>query len=220
MFQLGCFLCIFGTTIIIINSPKQEEVLNLSELIEKFSNSLFIYYVILVAIVSITIGFYFGPKYGHKYVIIYILLCSAMGSLTVMACKGLGLAIREYLSTSATVFNVKILLLLLLFVISCILVQMNYLNKALDLFNTNIVTPVYYVFFTTLVLIASAILFKEWQNLTLRDMSGCVSGFLIVIVAIFFLTTYKNMDITLCDRSKQEIVNKNGFKAKYGTLYA
>ena len=35
-------------------------------------------------------------------------------------------------------------------VVCCILTQMNYLNKALDLFNTAIVSPVYYVMFTVL----------------------------------------------------------------------
>ena len=44
--------------------------------------------------------------------------------------------------------------------IFCISVQMIYLNKALDTFNTSVVTPIYYVFFTTFVIIASAILYK------------------------------------------------------------
>ena len=56
----------------------------------------------------------------------------------------------------------------LIMVIVCVAVQMNYLNKALDSFNTGIVTPVYYVMFTTMVLIASAILFKEWRNLNAK----------------------------------------------------
>ena len=38
--------------------------------------------------------------------------------------------------------------------------QMNYLNKALDLFNTAIVSPIYYVMFTTFTITASAILFQ------------------------------------------------------------
>lgn len=42
----------------------------------------------------------------------------------------------------------------------CISVQMIYLNRALDTFNTSVVTPIYYVFFTTFVIIASAVLFK------------------------------------------------------------
>lgn len=45
---------------------------------------------------------------------------------------------------------------------------MNYLNKALDTFNTGVVTPVYYVMFTSLVITASTILFKEWEHLQLN----------------------------------------------------
>ena len=42
----------------------------------------------------------------------------------------------------------------------CVVTQMNYLNKALDLFNTAIVSPIYYVMFTTFTIIASIILFQ------------------------------------------------------------
>ncbi len=38
--------------------------------------------------------------------------------------------------------------------------QMNYLNKALDLYNTAIVSPVYYVMFTVLTIVASVVLFR------------------------------------------------------------
>jgi hypothetical protein len=40
-------------------------------------------------------------------------------------------------------------------VVTCLLTQMNYLNKALDLFNTAIVSPVYYVMFTVLTICKS-----------------------------------------------------------------
>jgi hypothetical protein len=52
--------------------------------------------------------------------------------------------------------------------ITFVSIQMNYLNKALDTFNTIVVTPVYYVTFTTLVITASAILFKEWEHLQIN----------------------------------------------------
>lgn len=45
-------------------------------------------------------------------------------------------------------------------VITCVLTQMNYLNKALDLYNTAVVSPVYYVMFTVLTIIASVLLFQ------------------------------------------------------------
>lgn len=41
-----------------------------------------------------------------------------------------------------------------------VVTQMNYLNKALDLFNTAIVSPIYYVMFTTATITASSVLFQ------------------------------------------------------------
>lgn len=76
---------------------------------------------------------------------------------------------------------------------------MNYLNKSLDLFNTSIVTPVYYVFFTSFVLLASSILFKEWLNLHFIDIIGSVCGFSVVIIAVVLLNAFKNFDISLKD---------------------
>lgn len=101
-----------------------------------------------------------APQFGHTNVIIYITICSAIGSLSVMGCKGLGLALKETITGKANEANNWLTWFLLLTVVCCIVVQMNYLNKALDVFDTSIVTPVYYVFFTTLVIVASSILFK------------------------------------------------------------
>lgn len=42
----------------------------------------------------------------------------------------------------------------------CVLTQMNYLNKALDLFNTAIVSPIYYVMFTVFTITASVVLLQ------------------------------------------------------------
>lgn len=47
-------------------------------------------------------------------------------------------------------------------VAACVIVQMNYLNKALDLFNAAIVSPIYYVMFTLCTITASVILFQVW----------------------------------------------------------
>jgi hypothetical protein len=53
------------------------------------------------------------------------------------------------------------------------MVQMNYLNKALDIFNTAVVSPIYYVFFTSATLVASSIMFKA------RPMSFGLLGFMV-----------------------------------------
>lgn len=211
--KLGCFLCILGSTIIVIHAPKEEEIESLEVLIEKLQERDFILYVILVIATTVLIIFYFGPLYGHRNVSVYLVLCSSIGSLTVMSCKGLGLAIRETLSGQHNEMGHWLTWTFLALVIIFITIQMNYLNKSLDMFNTGIVTPVYYVMFTALVLIASAILFKEWKHLSGQDILGSICGFLVVIVAIVLLNTFKDMDISLSDvrgvwRPKRELLHK------------
>ncbi|XP_022910531.1 magnesium transporter NIPA2 [Onthophagus taurus] len=221
--KVGCLLCILGSTVVVLHSPKEEEVESLDILLNKLQEPLFIIYVNVVIVASLAISFYFGPKYGHKYIVIYIILCSAVGSLTVMSCKGLGLALKDTISGKSNDFNNWLTYAFFIMVCLCISIQMNYLNKALDLFNTSIVTPVYYVFFTTLVIIASAILFKEWVKLSFKDVLGNVCGFFTIVIAIFLLHAFKDIDITLSDvkgslRPKSNYLSRNSKHYNYESL--
>jgi drug/metabolite transporter (DMT)-like permease len=225
--KMGCVFCVLGSTVIVIHSPKEEEVENLSELLTKLQDPGFITYVVAVVSISLFIALCLGPRYGHRNVVVYIALCSAVGSLTVMGCKGLGLALKETLSGEHNETNNWLTWFFLVTVVLCITVQMNYLNKALDLFNTGIVTPVYYVLFTTLVIVASAILFREWQHLSWEDILGNMCGFLTVILAIVLLNAFKDMDISVHDvrvlmRPKREMMvpcrdSREGLGASYGS---
>ena len=222
-FQIGCLLCILGSTVIVIHSPKEEEVETLDVLIDKLVEPLFIVYCSVVIVCALLIAFYFGPKYGHKYVIVYVTCCSTIGSISVMSCKGLGLALKETISGRNNDFNNWITYTFFIVVVLCIFTQMNYLNKALDLFNTSIVTPIYYVFFTTLVIIASAILFKEWMMLGGEDILGNICGFFIIITAIFLLHAFKDIDVSLSDlrgkfRPKNEQLFRNQKHRDYESL--
>lgn len=177
----------------------------------------------MVILVSFSISFYYGPRYGNQNIVVYILLCSGIGSLTVMSCKGLGLAIKETVSGRSNDFGNWLPYFFFFTVVGCIFVQMNYLNRALDLFNTSIVTPVYYVFFTTFVIVASSILFNEWTSLQPNDVLGSLCGFLVVIVAIFLLHGFKDMDISLQDvrnmlRPKHELLFRNNHKNSYDSM--
>jgi len=197
--KLGCFLCILGSTIIVIHSPKEKEVENLDVLFEKLQDPAFILFVIFVLGSTIFVAFLIVPRYGSSNVCVYIYLCSTIGSLTVMSCKALGLAMRDTFSGRKNDFGTWLPWFLIILSVIFIAIQMNYLNKALDIFNTSIVTPIYYVIFTTLVIAASAILFKEWKHMKPEDVLGDFCGFFIVIIAVFMLNAFKDLDISLSD---------------------
>lgn len=48
-----------------------------------------------VIVVSLLLILYVAPRYGHSNILVYIAICSIIGSLSVLSVKGLGLAIKE-----------------------------------------------------------------------------------------------------------------------------
>lgn len=200
--KVGCFLCIIGSTIIVIHSPKEKEIEDLEILLSKLQDPVFILYVICIFGSTLFVAMFVAPRQGHTNVVVYIYICSAIGSLTVMSCKALGLAIRDTISGHANDFATWMPWFLVVVTALFIGIQMNYLNKALDIFNTSIVTPIYYVMFTTLVITASAILFKEFLHMSFEDILGDSCGFLVVISAVFILNAFKDIDISMNDLRK------------------
>ncbi|RYP54551.1 hypothetical protein DL769_010326 [Monosporascus sp. CRB-8-3] len=69
----------------------------------------------------------------------------------------------------------------------CILTQMNYFNKALSQFTTQIVNPLYYVTFTTATLCASFILFSGFNTTDTVNTLSLLCGFLITFTGVYLL---------------------------------
>ncbi|WKY01395.1 hypothetical protein Q1695_015414 [Nippostrongylus brasiliensis] len=194
--KIGCAVCLLGSTVIVIHSPKEEEVASMADLALKMKDAVFILYVVAVILVTLFIVVYVAPRYGRSNIIVYISVCSLIGSLSVLSVKGLGLAIKETISGNQQLTNV-LTYFWLGSVAACVSVQLVYLNKALDMFNTSMVTPIYYVFFTTFVILASSILYKEWSCLGASDILGNVIGFLTTIIGIFQMQLFRDVNISL-----------------------
>ncbi len=158
----------------------------------------FITYICLVFVVAGVMIFYYAPKYGQQNILIYVTICSIIGSLSVMAAKGLGISLKDLFSGKQSLSNPLIWLFIGCLVVF-ISIQMNYLNRALDVFNTSVVTPIYYVFFTTSVIVASAILFQEWMKMDAPSVLGTLSGFATIICGIFLLHAFKDANMSMSD---------------------
>jgi hypothetical protein len=97
----------------------------------------FLLYCFSALVFSLVMIYAVVPRYGRSNPLVYISICSVVGSVSVMAIKGFGIAIKLTLSgknqfthPSTYVFGIVVTV--------CILVQMNYFNKALDTFSTNV----------------------------------------------------------------------------------
>ncbi|XP_051825061.1 magnesium transporter NIPA2-like [Antechinus flavipes] len=190
--KIGCMLSILGSTMMVIHVPQEDMKLTLAEMSEKLRSPGFIGFAIYVLLTSTTLIFVIGPRYGHTNVLVYVLICSSVGSISVSCVKGLGISLRELIS-GKPVLKEPLGWALLFCLVICISIQVNYLNRALDIFSTSIVTPIYYVLFTTAVMTCSAILFKEWQLMDLDSVIGTISGFLTIVFGIFLLHAFREI---------------------------
>ncbi|KAM4052996.1 magnesium transporter NIPA2-like [Anomaloglossus baeobatrachus] len=182
--KIGCLLSILVSTVMVIYAPQEEEIENLNEISIKLADTGFLHFATGVVIVSLILIFVVAPTHGQSNILVYISICSVIGALSVSCMKGLGIAIKG-LFAGEPILKSPLSWILLISLTVCVSTQINYLNRALDIFHTSLVTPIYYLFFTTSLLTCSAILFKEWQHMSASDMIGTFSGFLNIIIGIY-----------------------------------
>ncbi|KAG8930549.1 hypothetical protein FRC02_004064 [Tulasnella sp. 418] len=184
--RIGCTLCLVGSLIIVLHAPEDKEIQTVDEILNYAIQPGFMLYCFTVLVFALIMIYGVAPKFGKKNPMVYISICSTVGSVSVMAIKGFGVAVKLTLSgnnqlthPSTYVFGIV--------VVGCIMVQMNYFNKALDIFSTNVVNPMYYVTFTTATIIASLILFQGFYNTTNGNTVSLISGFIIIFLGVHLL---------------------------------
>ncbi|XP_012853540.1 PREDICTED: probable magnesium transporter NIPA6 isoform X2 [Erythranthe guttata] len=171
---LGCVLCVVGSTVIVLHAPGEHSISSVEEIWELAIQPASAAAVVLVLVL------YCEPRYGQTNIMVYIGVCSIIGSLTVMSIKAIGIAIKLTLEGSSQVAYFKSWVFAMV-AATCIITQLIYLNKALDTFNTAVVSPIYYAMFTSLTILASAIMFKDWSGQSASSIVSVLCGFITVL---------------------------------------
>ncbi|PIA29941.1 hypothetical protein AQUCO_05800192v1 [Aquilegia coerulea] len=193
---LGCILCMVGSTIIVLHAPLEKAITSVKELWSLATEPGFIIYICVVLVLVAILILKFAPKFGQSHMLVYIGICSLMGSLTVMSVKALGIALKLTFE-GKNQFKYYQTWIFTIVVIVCCLSQLNYLNKALDTFNTAVISPVYYVMFTSLTIFASVIMFKDWDSQNASQIASELCGFVVILAGTFLLHKTRNMGGTL-----------------------
>ncbi|KAI9745844.1 MAG: hypothetical protein M1818_000525 [Claussenomyces sp. TS43310] len=188
--MVGCFLCIVGSVVIVMNSPSEASAATIQEMQHFVIAPGFLSYTGIIIIGCAFVAFWAGPRYGKKSMMVYLTICSLIGGLSVVATQGLGAAIVTQIGGVAQ-FNQWFLYVLLVFVIATLLTEIVFLNKALNLFNAALVTPTYYVYFTSSTIITSAILFRGFKG-TPTSIITVVMGFFVICSGVVLLQLSKS----------------------------
>lgn len=184
--RLGSAICLIGAVVIVLHAPPDEEIETIDQYLQFAIQPGFLLYALAVVVFALVMIYKVAPIYGKKNALIYLSICSTVGSISVMSVKAFGIALKltfagknQFTSPSTYVFMILTTV--------CILTQMNYFNKALASFPTNIVNPLYYVTFTTATLCASFILFQGFNTADPVSTLSLLCGFLVTFTGVYLL---------------------------------
>ncbi|XP_022138844.1 probable magnesium transporter NIPA2 [Momordica charantia] len=189
---LGCVLCVVGSTTIVLHAPLEKDIESVKEVWHLATEPGFLVYSSIAIVVVAVLIFWYAPRYGHSHMMIYVGICSVMGSLTVMSVKGVAISIKLTFSGMNQFKYFETWFFTVLVIVFCVL-QVIYLNKALDAFNSAVVSPVYYVTFTAFTIFASMIMFKNWDSQSAAQIATEVCGFITILSGTFLLHKTKDM---------------------------
>ncbi|GMG99553.1 hypothetical protein Nepgr_001393 [Nepenthes gracilis] len=190
---LGCLLCIVGSVVIVLHAPEERSIDSVEEIWELATQPAFLLYTASAVAVTLVLIVYCGPRYGQTNIMVYIGICSIVGSLTVMSIKAIGIAIELTLE-GTNQFKYFQSWVFAMVAVTCIMVQLNYLNMALDTFNTAVVSPIYYALFTSFTIFASAIMFKDYSGQSASSIASELCGLITVLSGTMILHSTREPD--------------------------
>eukprot|EP00293_Proteomonas_sulcata_P006623 CAMPEP_0184329616 /NCGR_PEP_ID=MMETSP1049-20130417/144247_1 /TAXON_ID=77928 /ORGANISM="Proteomonas sulcata, Strain CCMP704" /LENGTH=467 /DNA_ID=CAMNT_0026651999 /DNA_START=27 /DNA_END=1430 /DNA_ORIENTATION=+ len=189
----GVILAILGSVLIVTYAPGSDKELTMEILEQYMSQGSFLVFLIFIILTVIGL-FMINEEYKKKYVVVYVLICSLLGCITVMCVKGVSTALIRTLSGDFA-FGHLLPWILTFTLLGTTVIQIRILNQAMINFGASEVVPVYYVLFTFCSIVGGMVLYKEYHqhcpdnepncHRTLLFFLGCVTTFSGVFLITF-----------------------------------
>ncbi|CAO1632314.1 unnamed protein product [Sympodiomycopsis kandeliae] len=150
----------------------------------------FVIYAIVLFIVGCGLAYLSATRFGDRYVLIDVGTCAVFGGFTVLSTKGIssmlsfGTSKDDLLSALKSPLSYGLLFTLT----STALIQLTFLNRALQRFDARTVIPSQFVFFTISAISGSAVLFRDFERATTASFIGFVAGCMTTFAGVFVLT--------------------------------
>lgn len=199
----GVVIAVWGVITVVLSANQEETMLNPDDVWDAIRTMEFEIYL------GVTIGLIFvlmwaSPRYGRRTILIDLGLVGLFGKLkgllkstcananiveggyTALATKGVSSMLS---STLWRAFARPVTYVLLLILLGTAVMQIRYVNKALQRFDSTQVIPIQFVLFTLCVIIGSAILYRDFEKTTLEQAAKFVGGCLLTFFGVFLITS-------------------------------
>ncbi|KAE8383287.1 magnesium transporter NIPA-domain-containing protein [Aspergillus bertholletiae] len=181
----GVIVAIAGAVVVVLSASSSEEKIGPHDIWVMITRWEFETYVGVSTILIIGLLWASG-KYGSRTVLIDVGLVALFGGYTALSTKGVS-SLLSFTLWHAITFPITYLLVFVL-VFSAVL-QIRYINRALQRFDSTQVIPTQFVLFTLSVIIGSAVLYRDFENYTLDRAGKFVGGCLLTFLGVYFITS-------------------------------
>ncbi|KKY16561.1 hypothetical protein UCRPC4_g05898 [Phaeomoniella chlamydospora] len=181
---LGVLVAIAGAVVVVSSARTTEEKLGPDDLWDEIRRWEFLTYLLITGILVITLMWASG-KYGHRSILIDIGLVGLFGGYTALSTKGVA-SLLSYTLFRALTFPITYILVVVL--VGSALLQIRYINRALQRFDSTQVIPTQFVLFTLSVIIGSAVLYRDFNSTAADRVGKFVGGCVLTFLGVYLIT--------------------------------
>ncbi|KAI4233307.1 MAG: hypothetical protein LQ352_008264, partial [Teloschistes flavicans] len=186
----GVLVAVAGAVVIVLSAKNSETKMGPHHIWLAITRWEFELYLGLTAAMIIVLV-WASARYGHKSILIDLGLVGLFGGYTALSTKGVASLLSDTLWRTLT-FPITYLLLVIL-VVSAVM-QIRYVNRALQRFDSTQVIPIQFVLFTISVIIGSAILYQDFRSATAARVGEFVGGCLLTFLGVYLITSGRSRE--------------------------
>ncbi|KAN0065454.1 hypothetical protein ACQY0O_001290 [Thecaphora frezii] len=201
----GILLAIIGAVTVVFSSKPNDDRLGPDGLLHAIKRTEFVVYAAISVGFGTFLTFLSRTKLADKWVLVDVGACAIFGGFTVLSTKGISSLISGGQPIEALKYPITYALAFVLAVTAVI--QITYLNKALQRFDSREVIPTQFVFFTISAIVGSAILYRDFENTDANRLINFLFGCLTTFAGVFVLTRKKDGSN---NEHRQATVDDNG----------
>ncbi|KAI0166279.1 DUF803-domain-containing protein [Xylariaceae sp. FL1272] len=181
----GVIIAVAGAITVVLSAKGEETKLNPHDVWDAITTMEFEIYM-GVTIFFIIALMWASPRYGHRTILIDLGLVGLFGGYTALTTKGVSSMLS---STLLKAFTTPVTYGLVLVLVVTAVMQVRYVNRALQSFDSTQVIPIQFVLFTLSVIIGSAVLYRDFERTTAEQAAKFIGGCLLTFFGVFLITS-------------------------------
>ncbi|WFD35537.1 hypothetical protein MCUN1_002393 [Malassezia cuniculi] len=184
---LGILLAIAGAVAVVCCSGRSDGPLDPSELWDAVCRPVFGIYSLSMAILGTVLVVLAHSPVGERTALVNLGVCAVSGAFTVLATKGVSSFLLGARHVSQLLCE-PLFFALLAVIAATAVVQLTYLNRALQHFDARLVIPTQFVLFTVSTIVGSSILYRDFAQLGALRIAGFALGCVVTFLGVYVLS--------------------------------